>query len=462
MRVTAALALLFFAATGAGATPAGLSAELAGKGAPAGVAVSICFAPICGDGPRVSLDAERPLPPASVQKIVTSAAVLDLLGPDHTFETRVRADGSIQGPRMDGNLYLEGDGDPFLVSERLWLLAQDLVATGLREVGGSLIVNARRVADLDSIRIAERTDSPYASPVSRLGVNFNNLCFLVRPAPRAGAPAFVACDPYPVAGVSIDNQVRTGAAAPIEMTRSSWKGAERWTVRGSVPPDATPERIYRAAADPARLAGSVLMGLMKETGIVVRTVAAGAAPKSAPVVARLSSLPLGELVRSMNGYSNNFMADLLLADIGEGSARVGAERVRGWLAQSVGLRSLPEIRDGSGLSGANRISAAQIVGVLEWASRSERVFPDLYASLPRPHGSGTLEKRFRDASAPAVRAKTGTLGDRGVSSIAGYIDTAAGERYAFCIIQQASPESGVKVADLRAREEAWLRLFVAP
>jgi D-alanyl-D-alanine carboxypeptidase/D-alanyl-D-alanine-endopeptidase (penicillin-binding protein 4) len=462
MRTAAAVTILCLAATGAGATPGGLAAELAGRGAPPRVAVSICFAPVCGTGPRVALDGDRPLPPASVQKIVTSAAALDLLGPDRTFETRVRADGPIRAPRLEGNLYLEGDGDPFLVSERLWLLAQDLAATGLREVAGSLFVNAGRVADLDSIRAAERTDSPYASPVSLVGVNFNNLCFLVRPGPRAGAPAVVYPDPFPVEGVSIENQVRTGPGEPLELIRTKLKAGERWTLRGAVATGSPPERIYRAAGEPAPLAGSVLKGLLGEAGVTIGPVEEGRAPRDAPVVASLPSLPLGALMRGMNGYSNNFMADLLLADMGEGSARAGVERVRGWLANVVGMQSLPTIRDGSGLSAANRISAQQIVDVLVWASRSERVFPDLYASLPRPHGSGTLERRFRVSAAPALRAKTGTLGDRGVSSIAGYVDTAAGERYAFCIIQQASPEAGLKVADLRAREEGWLRLFTEP
>jgi D-alanyl-D-alanine carboxypeptidase len=75
---------------------------------------------------------------------------------------------------------------------------------------------------------------------------------------------------------------------------------------------------------------------------------------------------------------------------------------------------------------------------------------------------GTLERRFRNGPAPALRAKTGTLGDHGVSSIAGYVDGPDDRRYAFCILQQASAASGLRVSDLREREETWLREFVAP
>jgi serine-type D-Ala-D-Ala carboxypeptidase/endopeptidase (penicillin-binding protein 4) len=461
MRAVATLVLLCLAG-GAKADPTALASALARDGATQGITVTLCFAPVCGQGPHIALDAHRLLPPGSVQKVVTSAAALDLLGPDHTFETRLRAGGRVEGRVLAGDLYLEGNGDPFLVSERLWLLAQDVAATGLREVQGKLIVDAGRVADLDSIRTAERTDSPYASPVSRVGVNFNNLCFLVRPGAGPGLPAFVASDPFPIAGVSIDSAVRTGKAEPLQWTRTADKTGETWKVQGAVASDSPAARVYRAASDPARLAGSVLEGLLAQSGIAVGGVEEGRAPSGAQVIASLPSLPLGALVRSMNGYSNNFMADLLLADLGGGSAGAGAERIGRWLTEVVGLTEPPVIRDGSGLSSANRISAEQIVAVLCWAADRERIYPDLYASFPRPRGTGTLEKRFRDAPPPSLRAKTGTLGDKGVSSIAGYVDTSTGERYAFCIIQQAAPGAGIKVADLRAREEAWLRLFTDP
>lgn len=462
MRGAALVTALMLLAGGAIASPAELAERLAREGPPKGVAVSLCFAPVCGVGPAVTLDADRQLPPASVQKIVTTAAALDLLGPDHTFETRIRSDHAVRDSILQGNIYLEGDGDPFLVSERLWLLAQDVAANGVRRIQGTIYVDEGRVADLDSIRAAERTDSPYASPVSRVGVNFNNLCFIVRPGSRSGSRAVAACDPYPVEGIAIQNDVGTGPAEPLELTRTGTGDGERWRVRGSVTPSTPPERIYRAAKDPARLAGSILRGLLASSGVDVHGVAAGRAPDGAPVLARLSSLPLGELVRSMNGYSNNFMADLLLADLGNGRAREGVARVHAWLRDDVGMVSRPTIHDGSGLSSADRISASQITTILTWAAGHEEVFPDLYASLPRPHGAGTLEKRFRTGGPPSIRAKTGTLGDRGVSSIAGYVDTAAGERYAFCIIQQASPDAGLRVADLRVREESWILTFVAP
>ncbi len=465
----AALALsAFLVPAGARGSPGSLAALLRAQEPHPGVAMSLLFAPVCGAAAetRVALDPDRALPPASVQKIVTSAAALDLLGPDRRFLTRLLADRPPRAGRVDGDLYLTGDGDPFLVSERLWLLAQDAAAAGLTGITGSLVVDASVVADLDSIRGVEQTDSPYAAPVSRLALNFNSLTFLIRPAAAPGSKAAALLDPIPIPTVSITNTIETvvrSQARGVTAARASRGAIEVWTLSGSVPAGDAPSRIYRSCRSPALLAGGTLAGMLEQRGIAVPAVREGAPPEGAVELASLPSLTLGSLIRSMNLWSNNFMADLLLVDLGGGgSGREGVARIQAWLADRGASAPAPTIADGCGLSPRNRISAGAIVAILLWAHGQERVFPDLYASFPRPGGEGTLARRFRDAPVVSLRAKTGTLGEHGVSSIAGYVDRPGGERYAFCILQQAAPGAGLSVADLRAREEGWLEEFVAP
>ena len=74
------------------------------------------------DAPRLSFQAAQAMSPASVMKLVTSYAALDLLGPAFTWNTAVYADGKVQDGTLQGNLVLRGSGDPKLVLERLWLL----------------------------------------------------------------------------------------------------------------------------------------------------------------------------------------------------------------------------------------------------------------------------------------------------------------------------------------------------
>jgi len=459
-----AAAISIICAAGVAASPASLQSALDADGQrnPA-VKVSVLFAPVEGSGPDVSLDADQALPPASVEKIVTSAAALDVLGPGYHFTTRAWTDGVIRDGRVEGSLYLEGNGDPFLVTERLWLLAHAVAARGVRGVTGDLVVDATVIADLDSIRAAERSDSPYTAPVSMLAVNFNDLTFVVRPAERPGEAAAAAFDPFPIPGLSIVNHATTGAPASSPSLTMTRAGAV-WTIGGTIPAGSPPVWIYKAADDPALLAGGVFAGLLAQNGITITgDVRSGRTPAAAALIDSLPSLPLGTLIRSMNGFSNNFMADVVLTALGDRTgARSGLDRLRAWLRERPALDPLPAIHDGSGLSPRNRISARAIVRLLTWAQGQERIFPDLYASLPRPGEDGTLERRFLKGDAPAIRAKTGTLGDIGVSGIAGYIDHPTAGRYAFCILQKSSGDARMNIPDLRAREDRWLREFVAP
>ena len=84
--------------------------------------------------------ADRPVHPASVNKIASSLAVLQRLGPGHRFETDLLADGPLLNGQLGGNLVVEGGGDPSLVYENAFLMLRRLRVLGVRAVAGDLIV----------------------------------------------------------------------------------------------------------------------------------------------------------------------------------------------------------------------------------------------------------------------------------------------------------------------------------
>ncbi|MFN4898684.1 MAG: D-alanyl-D-alanine carboxypeptidase, partial [Burkholderiales bacterium] len=109
-------------------------------------AVSIMVTPLTPPSagpskPRLSLHADAEMNPASVMKLITTSAGLSLLGPDFTWRNKVWVDGPIKEGVLQGNLYLKGSGDPKLVVERLQSLLQDVMAKGLREVKGDIILD---------------------------------------------------------------------------------------------------------------------------------------------------------------------------------------------------------------------------------------------------------------------------------------------------------------------------------
>lgn len=87
-----------------------------------------------------SVNAERPVHPASVTKVATTLALLRELGPDHRFETRVLATGPVDGGALRGDLVIDAAGDPFFVYENALLVLDELRALGVRSVDGRLAV----------------------------------------------------------------------------------------------------------------------------------------------------------------------------------------------------------------------------------------------------------------------------------------------------------------------------------
>ena len=131
-----ALLVLPAAATAAG-TPAGLRAALGKQMRAAGGSAGAWVAD--GSGSTVfKWKASTARTPASVQKLVTTAAALDRLGPEARFETAVVASGTITEGVLDGDLYLRGSGDPSFGTTALRRLARKVGETVLEDVGGRI------------------------------------------------------------------------------------------------------------------------------------------------------------------------------------------------------------------------------------------------------------------------------------------------------------------------------------
>ncbi|MFN8544029.1 MAG: D-alanyl-D-alanine carboxypeptidase [Candidatus Binatia bacterium] len=84
--------------------------------------------------------ADRAVHPASVTKIATSLALLERLGPEYRFTTRVGTDGTLAGGVVHGDLLIDGGRDPFLVFEGAFLILRRLHALGVHTVEGRLRV----------------------------------------------------------------------------------------------------------------------------------------------------------------------------------------------------------------------------------------------------------------------------------------------------------------------------------
>jgi D-alanyl-D-alanine carboxypeptidase/D-alanyl-D-alanine-endopeptidase (penicillin-binding protein 4) len=384
-----------------------------------------------GGRTRFQWQADVPTNPASLMKVVTTAAALDLLGPAWTWNTPVWVQGPVADGVLQGDLVLKGSGDPKLVLERVWLLLRRVRQFGVREIHGDIVVDrsAFVVPDESPADFDNEPLRPYNAHPDALLLNYRSLLFTFTPDPARGL-ALIAMDP-PLAGVRADPGVAL-SSGPCE----DWRGAlradfadpARMRFAGAFPLACGEKTWAVAYADPKSYAERLLPALWQELGgTLTGRVREGPAPSTPPAF-EVASPPLAEVVRDMNKYSNNVMAQQLFLTLGAVQRGVGSPDnaravLKRWLEEHLGAPGASAIVDnGSGLSRDGRLSARALAQVLQWAWNSPSM-PELMSSFPVAGIDGTMKR----AQPLRAHLKTGSLRD--VAGIAGYVQGTSGRRY---------------------------------
>jgi D-alanyl-D-alanine carboxypeptidase/D-alanyl-D-alanine-endopeptidase (penicillin-binding protein 4) len=388
--------------------------------------------------PRLAWQADKPVNPASLMKLVTTFASLELLGPAYTWSTPVWLQGTIADGVLTGNLVIKGTGDPKLVLERMWLLLRRVQQAGVREIRGDIVLDRSAFvpgeinpADFDGEPLR-----PYNAGADALLLNYRAVLLTFTPEPGRGV-ATIAADP-PLAGVRIDATVPL-TSGPCDDWRATLKAEfadpAKMHLAGAFQV-ACGEKVWPIAyADPKTYNERALAGLWAELGgKLTGVVRDGAAPVSTPSF-ELRSPTLAEVIRDINKLSNNVMAQQVFLTLGAtqggaGTPEAAREVVRQWLRGRVGAAANGAvITNGSGLTRDSRLTAT-ILGRLLQSAWSSAVMPELMSSLPVAGIDGTLR---RSKGVPGrAHLKTGSLRD--VVGVAGYVLGDSGRRYAVVAI----------------------------
>jgi len=438
LRLLAALVLTFAAGC---ATAQGLPAEVEAALARAKLprdALSVLVVDADGKAaPRVSHRAGVAVNPASVAKLVTTYAALEQLGPAFTWSTPVYVDGAVQGGTLTGNVYLQGQGDPKLVMERLWLLLRRVQGLGIQQIQGDIVLDrsAFETVPQDPGAFDGEPLRPYNAAPDALLLNFKAVVMTF--VPDRNGRAQVQYEP-PLAGVQMAPSV-TLVAGDCGDWRGSLKAdfsdANKIRFAGSYPASCA-ERIWPVAyADAQSYPARAVAGLWTEMGGKLSgQVRDGKVPAGLKPAFSVQSPALAEIVRDINKFSNNVMAQQLFLTLslqqkGLGTLEGSREIVRAWWRERIGGEP-PTIGNGSGLSRDERITAQQLGRLLQlaWASP---LMPELMSSLPVAGTDGTL-KRMRARSAGLAHLKSGSLRD--VAAVAGFVHAASGRRYVLVAI----------------------------
>ncbi|HRH82349.1 MAG TPA: D-alanyl-D-alanine carboxypeptidase/D-alanyl-D-alanine-endopeptidase [Thiobacillaceae bacterium] len=388
--------------------------------------------------PRLAHGELRSFNPASVMKLLTTLAALDRLGPAHTWHTAVLADAPVKDSRLLGNLILKGGGDPGLTLERFWLLLREIRARGIQHIQGDVILDngLYAIEPADPGAFDQEPLRAYNAQPAALLVNHNALG--LRLGPRATAvegqldPPALKLD---VAAQTVSQERCGDWQKDLRFTRQG----DTLRVEGLYPDGCGERQTWLNLLDPEENTAAVFLSLWRELGgSVGGRVRPGTAPDGARTVLEFASQPLGRLILDVNEYSNNVMAKMLFLNLGThrfgGPAtwQKGQDAVRAWLADH-GLK-FPELvlENGSGLSRIERISAASLARLLNFAA-TRPAFHEFVASLPALGQEGTLKNRLPDSPA-AGRAwlKTGTL--NGARNLAGYFMDDTGRRHILVLL----------------------------
>jgi D-alanyl-D-alanine carboxypeptidase/D-alanyl-D-alanine-endopeptidase (penicillin-binding protein 4) len=366
------------------------------------------------------------LNPASNEKLVTAAVALSELGPDYRYHV------GILGKLENGvapRLVIRGNGDPTFSYQELRGFADKLVALGLKQVSGDVLVDQSAFDDQYTPPAFEQQPNEWAAfraPVSAVALDRNATTLHVFPT-EPGQLARVEFEPPGY--VSVQGDVRTEKTKKRDHVGLTMKphgllmGAQ---VSGGLPAGDTVVHITRRIENPEIYAGVVLKRTLQNLGVDVRgEVKRGGEDEAVELVGRYSAT-LRELVPQLGKASDNFYAETLFKTLGAvkrgrpGTAENAALVELDWLKARQLSDDATKITNGSGLYDANRISARTLTKLLEVAYLDPVISQPYQEQLAVGGLDGTLRTRFYALkNRRSVHAKTGTLNK--VTALSGYV-----------------------------------------
>lgn len=395
-------------------------------------------------------NADVPLIPASNEKLLTTAGALDALGSEYRYQTSLHFDGDVDGGTLRGDLIINGSGDPTFGSAELpdsLLRDPDPLRTWARSLAemGVTRFEGRLIGDddvFDNVAYAEGWDIDYVTGQSSrsLGVSTGGLAYhdnvieLRIRSGRAGEPPVVQGAPsdyLPIRNEATTSTRRRGWDLDLERA----VGTEGLVLRGSLP-RSYEGTVAMPVTNPTRFALHTFRRYLERAGIEVdaelvdvdemeETLTYDDAP---PLFVHFSP-PMTALLTLLNHESNNFYAEQIFRTFAWGGSAAGGERRLKEILSRAGVSGgSVSIRDGSGLSRKNLISAEAMGELLIYMSGHGEA--ETFRSSLAEAGQAQTTLRSRLGGLP-VRAKTGSL--EYVRALSGYATLPDGREVAFAI-----------------------------
>lgn len=390
------------------------------------------------------------LAPASVAKLVISAAAIDLLGPEYRFRTYLAVNGSFDKVTgvLDGNLVIRGGGDP--VTGTSWFNAgrqqvefpavwvHAVQEAGIKSVQGDIIldVSAFRQWDIPDTWPWEDLGNYYGAVPGAINL-YDNTVRLIFESPATPGELVRLHSVVPeITGTSWINEVRSSPVnRDLAYVYGSPTGGLR-LIRGTIPAGRSSFEVRASMPDPPLVFGQQLREQLLKSGIHLQgSVRKEFSPIQSDVIREISSPRLARICSVLNHESVNLIAESLVTQLafnqnGFGNHEEGMKILNSYLREKTGEPAL-YLEDGSGLSRFTALSAGQISALL--LKMHHHPEAQIFKSTLPVAGTATL-RPFNVQKFPGntLRCKSGSM--TRVRAYAGYLTCNSGREVVFTIM----------------------------
>jgi D-alanyl-D-alanine carboxypeptidase/D-alanyl-D-alanine-endopeptidase (penicillin-binding protein 4) len=392
--------------------------------------------------------------PASLLKLVTSSASLELLGPEYRFKTKIGYTGNLNKHtgRLTGDIIIKGGGDPALGSEYFkdhyhnflqnWIT--EIRKLGIRKIDGRIIADDSRYdyQPVPAKWLWEDAGNYYGAGAYGLSVFDNTFEIHFKTSGDGSIPSITSIVPD-LSRYELSNQLIASGNSNKGYVFAAPYNDFGWLV-GSIPVDREDFVLKAAIMDPPLLLAEIFDSMLDSAGITISGVPSTTRienniPGYDPVIiAEVISPPLSEIIEVLNHESVNLYAEHLLKEIGmtfknKGTTESGIEVLYRFLEDSGMNVNGIFLEDGSGMSPMDAITSRGIAEILFYMKNKAKHFSEFYNSLPDAGKEGTLKNYFKNPVFDSnLKAKSGSM--TRVRSYAGYFKTMSGNEMAFSIL----------------------------
>ncbi len=395
----------------------------------------------------------KSLIPASVMKLVTTSAALELLGPGYTFRTTVGYTGEFikRSGRLNGNIVIIGGGDPVLGSKEFedhyvdftgkW--TDQIKKAGIRKINGKVITDDSYYdyQPVPAKWLWEDTGNYYGAGAHGLSVYDNTYEIHFKTSSDSLRHVITGISPEECRVDLADRLIVSGTEDEGYVFAAPYS-TEGW-IAGTIPANQDDFVLKASIQDPPLLMAKIIDKKLRSADIKIsgEPTTKRIDPSIDEEIVALSEVispPLKDIINVLNHESVNLYAEHLLKELGkvfknDGSALSGTMVINEFLTKAGINKDGMFIEDGSGLSPLDAVNAEGIANLLFYMKNKGRYFNEFFTSLPEAGKEGTLKNYFKDPVFESrLSAKSGSM--TRVRSYAGYMTTISGKELIFCII----------------------------